>query len=86
MLEATNGVVNGDSSVQYAKATEEVRCSEIGKNARFNRLPKRSPVDITFQNIVYSASLGFRKGRKISRIITGLLRSFYWLDILILLH
>jgi len=65
--EATNGAVkNGDSVIQYEKNTDAVRFnSENAKNdAKFNRLPTRSPVDITFENIVYTASLGFRKGYK----------------------
>jgi hypothetical protein len=29
----------------------------------FSRLPQREPVDMQFENISYTASLGFRKGK-----------------------
>lgn len=29
----------------------------------FSRLPQKDPIDITFENITYTASLGFRKGK-----------------------
>jgi hypothetical protein len=29
----------------------------------FSRLPQRDPVDMQFENISYTASLGFRKGK-----------------------
>lgn len=29
----------------------------------FSRLPQKEPVDMQFENIVYTASLGFRKGK-----------------------
>ncbi|KAF2879706.1 hypothetical protein ILUMI_26469 [Ignelater luminosus] len=44
-----NGNVNGD-------VKEEDRI--------FSRLPQKDPIDITFENITYTASLGFRKGQK----------------------
>jgi hypothetical protein len=30
---------------------------------KFSRLPRRTPVDLQFENIGYTASLGFRKGK-----------------------
>lgn len=35
----------------------------------------RSPVDVSFSNITYTASLGFRKGERVSRRAV-----FLWLD------
>jgi hypothetical protein len=40
-------------------------CVEISGNGyqqTFSRLPRRTPVDIQFENIGFTASLGFRKG------------------------
>lgn len=30
----------------------------------FSRMPKKQPVDIHFNNVVFQASLGFRKGKQ----------------------
>ncbi|KAL3266489.1 hypothetical protein HHI36_010659, partial [Cryptolaemus montrouzieri] len=71
MHEATNGMVESESAIQYNKVQGEVKYNvpvaadsafKTNNAAKFNRLPTRNPVDITFRNIVYTASLGFRKG------------------------
>jgi hypothetical protein len=40
-----------------------VQLSGNGYQQKFSRLPRRKPVDIQFENIGYTASLGFRKGK-----------------------
>ncbi|KAK9869920.1 hypothetical protein WA026_006018 [Henosepilachna vigintioctopunctata] len=76
--EAASGVVDSESGleqsqVNYQVKNGDVRFSENGvNNAKFNRLPTKSPIDISFQNIVYNAPLGFRKGsKKILHSING---------------
>ncbi|PNF38654.1 ATP-binding cassette sub-family G member 1 [Cryptotermes secundus] len=41
-----------------------VKITGNGYQQTFSRLPRRTPVDIQFENIGFTASLGFRKGRK----------------------
>jgi hypothetical protein len=41
-----------------------VQLSGNGYQQKFSRLPRRTPVDIQFENIGYTASLGFRKGKE----------------------
>jgi hypothetical protein len=43
-----------------------VQLSGNGYQQKFSRLPRRTPVDIQFENIGYTASLGFRKGKAFS--------------------
>lgn len=40
-----------------------VQISGNGYQQTFSRLPRRKPVDIQFENIGFTASLGFRKGK-----------------------
>jgi hypothetical protein len=40
-----------------------VQISGNGYQQTFSRLPRRTPVDIQFENIGFAASLGFRKGK-----------------------
>ncbi|KAJ9584329.1 hypothetical protein L9F63_021329 [Diploptera punctata] len=55
-----------DSVIVYQKPTSGGNDSAkiVPSVNKFSRLPERSPVDIQFENIVYTASLGFRKGKK----------------------
>lgn len=40
-----------------------VKVTGNGYQQTFSRLPRRTPVDIQFENIGFAASLGFRKGK-----------------------
>lgn len=54
---------NGDCYTREAARQEEFdyEQDEIGITG-FSRLPQRQPVDMHFENIAFTASLGFRKG------------------------
>ncbi|XP_069705120.1 ATP-binding cassette sub-family G member 1 [Periplaneta americana] len=68
-----SAVPSADSAVISYKSdgSDYVNISEnvngypaVSKPQTFSRLPRRTPVDIQFDNIAYTASLGFRKGKK----------------------
>jgi hypothetical protein len=46
-----------------SEASGCVQISGNGYQQTFSRLPRRTPVDIQFENIGFTASLGFRKGK-----------------------
>jgi hypothetical protein len=50
----------GNGHIQICESRNDYRdCPE----QTFSRLPQREPVDMQFENISYTASLGFRKGK-----------------------
>lgn len=77
MFEASNSVNFEKDQNAASKAaeeeTEEVQIPlmnenelSIANNKQFSRLPERSPIDMRFENITFTASLGWRKGKKLT--------------------
>ncbi|KAK5643174.1 hypothetical protein RI129_007019 [Pyrocoelia pectoralis] len=65
--EASNAVVTNGHKRESDR--EKVRYRTVQKQETelvqtFSRLPQKDPVDVAFENVTYTASLGFRKGKK----------------------
>ncbi|RZC33019.1 ATP-binding cassette sub-family G member 1 [Asbolus verrucosus] len=64
--EASTVGVGGESVVNHQSAEKPVILvqDDTTTDITFTRLPPQQPIDILFQDIVFTASLGFRKGKK----------------------
>lgn len=62
--EASNAAVANGHKRESDCGYKTVQKQESELVQTFSRLPQKDPVDVAFENVTYTASLGFRKGKK----------------------